>query len=115
MDVGGNGSMLAQRYPGEVWKFMLIWLWVYGPLMSSPETVCTDDDWGLWRGSWDGFDIGAYHYKSRFFFFLKHLYSRYGRSYIMPPDPGLTKVLYRMPKLRPQTIKGVTFVITLPV
>ena len=32
----------------------------------------------------------------------------------MPPDPGLTKVLYRKPKLSPRTAEGVTFVITLP-
>jgi hypothetical protein len=48
-----------QRHPGEVWEFTAIWLQVYFPFMSSPGTVCTDDYWGLGRGSQDGFDIGA--------------------------------------------------------
>ena len=38
---------------------MAMRLWVYCPLVSTPETICTDDDWGLGRGGQDGVDVGT--------------------------------------------------------
>ena len=66
MDAGGyRGIWLVQRYPGKVQKFTMVRLQVYCPLMSSPVTIYTNDDWGLRRRSRDGFDIGTQNYESR--------------------------------------------------
>ena len=52
-----------QGYPGEIWEFRGIGLWVYDPFMRPPEAIYADDNRGRRRESWDGFNISPKYYE----------------------------------------------------
>ena len=54
-----------QGDPGKVRKLGVIRLWVYGPLVSSPEALYADEDSRTGRGDRDGANIGTRHYEIR--------------------------------------------------
>jgi hypothetical protein len=53
----------VQGYPSEEWKLGVVRPWVYGPFMSSPKAVNTDNNWRGRRGRRDSFDISTKYYE----------------------------------------------------